>query len=125
MIIRVTSMPVNTMISPTRTTFGFLARKYISRPITITSGARYIERFMVTKVPQSPSGYKTIKVPVWVYENAHLVRSDIVRRGLDALPAHLREHLELTLSGTDHRSLGIGQILGLGLIELRRILEKQ
>jgi hypothetical protein len=35
--------------------------------------------------------YKNVKIPAWAYDNALAVRSDILRRGLDALPEEVRE----------------------------------
>lgn len=35
--------------------------------------------------------YKNVKIPAWAYENAVAARSDLLRRGLDALPEEVRE----------------------------------
>jgi ribosomal protein S27AE len=35
--------------------------------------------------------YRSVKIPEWVYENALATRSELLRRGLDALPEEVRE----------------------------------
>ena len=93
--------------------------------------------------------YKTVKVPVWVYEDALDARADVLRQGLQFLPKALLEpancprcrgdlelltdgyeRLECTscgfkqekiaASGTNMSGLGLGVLLGLGLAALFR-----
>jgi hypothetical protein len=35
--------------------------------------------------------YKSVKIPKWVYVNALAARTDLLRRGLDAIPADVRD----------------------------------
>jgi len=93
--------------------------------------------------------YKTVKVPLWVYEDALDARADVLRQGLQFLPKDLLEpancprcggdlevltagyqRLECTscgfkqekiaASGTNMSGIGLGVLLGLGLAALFR-----
>lgn len=45
--------------------------------------------------------YKTVKVPQWVYDNAIAVRGDLVRQGLDSVPAELLEPPQCPRCGSE------------------------
>jgi hypothetical protein len=88
--------------------------------------------------------YKTVKIPMWAYDNALVARNELLRRGLDALPAELRELSRCPLCrsnvrrveddelqrvecgcgykqatmGENGSTVGIGVLLGLGLTAL-------
>ena len=93
--------------------------------------------------------YKTVKVPIWVYEDALDARADVLREGLQLLPKDLLEptkcprcggelgvltagyeRLECTscgfkqekiaASGASMSGIGLGVLLGLGLAALFR-----
>ena len=46
---------------------------------------------MEVNMQQDATGYKSIKVPTWVYENGKRAEAELIRRGLNPLP---RESLE-------------------------------
>jgi hypothetical protein len=65
--------------------------------------------------PDTKPAYRTVTVPLAVYERLERWRDSIVERGVDALPLRMREPMRAAMQRTDgkHKGVvGLGAILG-------------
>lgn len=63
------------------------------------------------------TGYQSMRVPAAAYRELLAVRDELLRRGLDALPADLVP--------TGSRSISLGVVCGIAAKALRRALEEK
>jgi hypothetical protein len=63
------------------------------------------------------TGYKSIKVPLWVYQEAVALQAELVLHGIQKLPADVKF--------PDIDRIGLGTVLGVSVRALRARLTKR
>ena len=66
-------------------------------------------------------GYKTVKVPTWVYENAKLLQEDLVRKGTQRIPTELLAKAPYPLF---QRGITLSDVLVLSVLALQEGAKK-